>query len=44
MRYIFLSSAFVLIVRGTLVLFFEYKAVSLIIGHISLVLGKITCI
>lgn len=41
MRYIFLLSAFVLIVRGTSVLLFKYKAVTLIIGHISLVLGKI---
>lgn len=35
------SSAFVLIVCGTLVLLFKYKAVSLITGHISLVLDKI---
>lgn len=41
MQYIFLLSAFVLIVRGTSVLLFKYKVVSLIIGHISLVLDKI---
>lgn len=41
MRYVFLSSAFVLTVRGTLVLLLKYKAVSLIVGHISLVLDKI---